>query len=403
MYQRYGGNTNILDSLGLNQLFSHDEMRRLGTSAPGELERQHQQEQIDRNNLQLSKDQATQWQNLKTQLSRAGMEIENTFIVGLVGLAGPLGELSSSFNDLVKAFLTSPVVRDGIQEVGHWLHEFSDYLKSPKFKEDVDKTLAALEKFETGIKKTYDWVVSWLPTGTTPNGPAVPAYSGTVGNTEPGYGPSSDDATGAQRRGDAAGAVWDAVKGTWHYLSSDQFSDFQRLPGAAGKFYPIEESQKLPKGLLWNLEGNESSHNTDPASRVQNSYGMLGPFQNSVDDAKQSGFAPIDRLNEAKAAEMTAKRIREYADMFGGDVEKGVASYLEGPGNVKAQIAAAAKQGVDWHTKLPKGKYADGSSYDVADYVRKAMIGVKVENNTGGSANVTVRSLGSAGSPAVPQ
>ena len=372
-FKKYRGNFDVLDALGFGQLFSHDEMRRLGSTEPGELERQRQQEQVDREKLKLSKDEAMQWQNLKTRLGVAGEAIELTLIHGLVPLTGPLAELSTSFNDVVRAFLQSSTVRDGITMVGHWLHEFATYLQTPQFKEDVEKTLIALKKFETGLESAYDWIASFFKTSeVAPPGPAVPTFPDATGGT-------SDPSWGAHPEG-VPHEIWDPIKRAWEYVTSPAFRTTPPpaggIPGGAEKFENYESRYDLPHGLLWEIEGLESSHNTDPSTRVENAAHALGPFQITPDTAKDLGLEPIDRLDEGKSADAAARYLRQLMDQFGGRteeaLEKAIVAYRVGPSALRAEIARTTGEGRDWHAGL-----ADDPAWrDVPHYLATALAGL---------------------------
>jgi hypothetical protein len=68
---------------------------------------------------------AEQWQNLITQLERAGMTIGAVLIKGLLPLEKPLEHLSEQFVKAVAAFLQSHNVEDAIKKFGAWLDNFA--------------------------------------------------------------------------------------------------------------------------------------------------------------------------------------------------------------------------------------------------------------------------------------
>ena len=409
MYQRYGGNTNILDSLGLNQLFSHDEMRRLGTSAPGQLELQHQQEIADRKKLELTKQDAQQWQDLKTRLGVASDAIEITFIRGLIPLAGPLTELSTRFNELATVFLKSPIVEEAVTGLAHGLHELSDYMQKPAFKKDVDDILEDLKSFGAGVKNAAlslneafgakgdsgAWLPEWVK-----NIPILgPIFQG-VANAGKSAGYATGNAINSIGQRFGAGAA-DA---TVNPLLSE---------GALrAKMNEIEQQHGLPLGLIWAAEGAESSHNTDKSTWVENKDGSLGPLQLSVDEAKTGGISSGDRRDRVKSAYAYAVNMERLYKKY-GDIEESIAAYNEGEGNLDSQLAMAKRTGKDWHLFLPEGTNKNGYKYNVGHYVSRISSGldtgqinpdfrvthkshILIENNTGGGAMVITRSLNNA-------
>lgn len=106
--------------------------------------------------------------------------------------------------------------------------------------------------------------------------------------------------------------------------------------GSAGLFSNLEKQYGLPAGLLdrmWNQESGRGKNMLSPK-------GAMGHFQFMPGTAKQYGVSdPNDLTQSATGA---AKYLRDLMGMFGGDINRAVAAYNWGPGNVQRYGLGAA-------------------------------------------------------------
>lgn len=126
------------------------------------------------------------------------------------------------------------------------------------------------------------------------------------------------------------------------------------LQAMAGEFGSLEGKYGLPAGLLSSVAATESGGDPFAESKA----GAKGLFQFMPGTAKDMGLKGRDVYDPHKSAEAAAKYLRWLMDATGGDLEKTLASYNWGLGNVQ-------KKGMD---NLPP---------ETRNYVPKVMAGMR--------------------------
>lgn len=126
------------------------------------------------------------------------------------------------------------------------------------------------------------------------------------------------------------------------------------LQAMAGEFGALEGKYGLPAGLLSSVAATESGGDPFAESKA----GAKGLFQFMPGTAKDMGLKGRDVYDPHKSAEAAAKYLRWLMDATGGDLEKTLASYNWGLGNVQ-------KKGMD---NLPS---------ETRNYVPKVMAGMR--------------------------
>ncbi|MFH2961035.1 lytic transglycosylase domain-containing protein [Klebsiella pneumoniae] len=126
------------------------------------------------------------------------------------------------------------------------------------------------------------------------------------------------------------------------------------LQAMAGEFGALEGKYGLPAGLLSSVATTESGGDPFAESKA----GAKGLFQFMPGTAKDMGLKGRDVYDPHKSAEAAAKYLRWLMDATGGDLEKTLASYNWGLGNVQ-------KKGMD---NLPS---------ETRNYVPKVMAGMR--------------------------
>lgn len=126
------------------------------------------------------------------------------------------------------------------------------------------------------------------------------------------------------------------------------------LQAMAGEFGALEGKYGLPAGLLSSLSAAESGG--DPYA--ESPKGAKGPFQFMDGTARDLGLKGMDVYDPHKSADAAARYLRYLLDATGGDLEKTLASYNWGLGNVQ-------KKGMD---NLPS---------ETRNYVPKVMAGMR--------------------------
>lgn len=126
------------------------------------------------------------------------------------------------------------------------------------------------------------------------------------------------------------------------------------LQAMAGEFGALEGKYDLPAGLLSSVSATESGGDPFAVSPK----GAKGPFQFMDGTARDLGLKGMDVYDPHKSADAAARYLRFLLDATGGDLEKTLASYNWGLGNVQ-------KKGMD---NLPS---------ETRNYVPKVMAGMR--------------------------
>ncbi|HBX6885846.1 TPA: lytic transglycosylase domain-containing protein [Klebsiella pneumoniae] len=126
------------------------------------------------------------------------------------------------------------------------------------------------------------------------------------------------------------------------------------LQAMAGEFGALEGKYGLPAGLLSSVAATESGGDPFAVSPK----GAKGPFQFMDGTARGLGLKGMDVYDPHKSADAAARYLRYLLDATGGDLEKTLASYNWGLGNVQ-------KKGMD---NLPS---------ETRNYVPKVMAGMR--------------------------
>ncbi|EPO5433743.1 transglycosylase SLT domain-containing protein [Klebsiella pneumoniae] len=126
------------------------------------------------------------------------------------------------------------------------------------------------------------------------------------------------------------------------------------LQAMAGEFGTLEGKYGLPAGLLSSVAATESGGDPYAVSPK----GAKGPFQFMDGTARDLGLKRMDVYDPHKSSDAAARYLRFLLDATGGDLEKTLASYNWGLGNVQ-------KKGMD---NLPS---------ETRNYVPKVMAGMR--------------------------
>lgn len=311
---------------------------------------------------------AAQWQKFTQQMERAGDQIESVFVKKLAALEPSLEDLSRSVVQVVTE-LVDDIKPTDIEALGHWIEDTAKFLEGSDFKKDVREFVDDVELLGKGIKRGLEWL-GLIPDPNKqepyhdpwddPRGPVAPD---TPHRAPPKSAPHID------RGGD-----WDKVS----FFTSDVSSGDQR--------------SALLKSIAW----EESRDNPNAVSPK----GALGEFQFMPETARQYGLKnPFDPVQSAKAAD---HYLTDLSEEFGGNIEKVIAAYNWGPGNLEKDIE---RRGADWKSGLPDetSGYLRKVMRDLADAMSQGRGAgnagapggatgggrIRVENNTGGSAIIT--------------
>jgi len=165
---------NVLQARGLNQFITLEDFERLKNTPAGEIRDYGDRYRRSVAPLELPEGVSKAWQDLQVQLGIAGRTLEQTLIVGLTGLAKPIGDLSASFTHLVQDLLGSKTVADLLTKLSGGIKWLDDEISKPDFHDNVEKFLSAIGQMAKALGAFAEWIWSKLPESVT----GTPAFGG---------------------------------------------------------------------------------------------------------------------------------------------------------------------------------------------------------------------------------
>jgi len=334
-----------IEKRGLQGIVSVETLRRLKATSPEELAKAQQSYGADVKGLGLDDKSARVWQDFAVQMSRAGQQIENVLVKGLIGLAGPLTSLSESVVKSIQSLVSSPKLGEWIKEFGAGIESAAKYVGSDDFQKDV-------KSFADGVASLAESIVSAL------------RFLGAIPKREEDK-TEFDRAAEANRK--AGGGFWSTGRlGQWWNGTLNQGGGSAQapIPGQA----PDADSTLA---LFRKLE-----HSGDSAVSPK---GAIGRYQITPDTARTYGADP-SRLTDPDYNTATAKKIlTDLAAKYNGDLEAMEVAYNAGPRRADRWI----RGGRDDST-LPK---------ETRDYLANGRVQVTIMNQTGSNIVVTQSQL----------
>lgn len=143
---------------GLTNFFTLDDLNRFKNMSDEEITAMEKRAQQDARLLQISDQQARQWQDFNVQLDYSSQSIRNTFVRGLGPLTPQLSKLSDALSGAIDTVLKSPELGKWIDALAGGIERFGNYLASPTFKSDVESFMSGVEKLGRVIMKVLGWL-----------------------------------------------------------------------------------------------------------------------------------------------------------------------------------------------------------------------------------------------------
>ncbi|EJH2738488.1 hypothetical protein NDH93_002514 [Escherichia coli] len=254
IFVKNGSTLQGANAYGLTNFFSLDDLNRFKNMSDEEIDAMERRAQKDAKLLQITDQQARQWQDFNVQLDYSGQSIRNTFVRGLGPLTPQLSKLSDALAGAIDTVLQSPELGKWIDGLAGGIERFGKYLASPEFTKDVDSFMAGIEKLGALIGKVYDWVVgkTSISVADVKEGSSILSDK-KVTDPETGktYTPSSEDDP----------RVWGWLKGVKRFFSSGDVKPVDPTPAdVTAKGRTIADRFNNPTNLRW-AEGY-GTHNT---------------------------------------------------------------------------------------------------------------------------------------------
>ncbi|ENM2943116.1 hypothetical protein ACAJ38_002794 [Escherichia coli] len=254
IFVKNGSTLQGANAYGLTNFFSLDDLNRFKNMSDEEIDAMERRAQKDAKLLQITDQQARQWQDFNVQLDYSGQSIRNTFVRGLGPLTPQLSKLSDALAGAIDTVLQSPELGKWIDGLAGGIERFGNYLASPEFTKDVDSFMAGIEKLGTLIGKVYDWVVGKTDisvSDVTSGSSILSDKKVTDPKTGQTYTPGSEDDP----------RVWGWLKGVKRFFSSGGVKPVDPTPAdVSAKGRTIADRFNNPTNLRW-AEGY-GTHNT---------------------------------------------------------------------------------------------------------------------------------------------
>ncbi|HAU3156259.1 TPA: hypothetical protein JDD61_003699 [Salmonella enterica subsp. salamae] len=255
IFTQTGGTLQGANAYGLTSFFSIDDLNRFKNMSDAEIDAMEKRAKRDAQLLQITDEQARQWQDFNIQLDYSSQSIKNTFIRGLGPLTPGLTKLSDALSGAIDTVLQSPELGKWIDGLAGGIQRFGDYLASPDFKNDVEDFMVKVEKLGKVIGKVVDWILgktdaAGIIDGVKSESTILNANPVTDPKTGKTYTPGSEDDP----------HVWGWLKGVKRFFSGGDVAPVDPLPANVNaKGRTIADRFNNPGNLRW-AEGYETSN-----------------------------------------------------------------------------------------------------------------------------------------------
>lgn len=376
---------------GLTNFFTLDDLNRFKNMSDEEITAMEKRAQQDARMLQITDQQARQWQDFNVQLDYSSQSIRNTFVRGLGPLTPQLSKLSDSLSGAIDTVLKSPELGKWIDALARGIERFGNYLSSPEFTSDVLSFMDGVKRLGQSVSRLID------------------LFAGKISLSE--FMSGSSSILGSSTREDAEGSqpyvpgsesdprVWGVLK--WGKMASGvaptQYDDYF---SEAAKKYNVD-----PRWLKA-IAAGESSWDQNAVSKA-GAKGLMQVMPGNFQPG-ENPFDPRDNIMAGArvfswAMQSANGDLDEALRYYNGGVRRGSSENRAYPGRIREKYAAMYGEpksndatGVDSSEiakntsktnqllqQIVDGKGGRGGSGDVVIY-----------NNTGGNAVVTSAQLG---------
>lgn len=376
---------------GLTNFFTLDDLNRFKNMSDEEITAMEKRAQQDARMLQITDQQARQWQDFNVQLDYSSRSIRNTFVRGLGPLTPQLSKLSDALSGAIDTVLKSPELGKWIDALARGIERFGNYLSSPEFTSDVLSFMDGVKRLGQSVSRLID------------------LFAGKISLSE--FMSGSSSILGSSTREDAEGSqpyvpgsesdprVWGVLK--WGKMASGvaptQYDDYF---SEAAKKYNVDPrwlkaiaagesswdqnavSKAGAKGLMQVIPGNfqPGENPFDPRDNIMAGARVFSRAMQSANGDLDEALRYYNGGSRRGSAENRAYpgRIREkYAAMYGAPKNN------DASGVDSSEIAKNTSKTNQLLQQIVDGKGGRGGSGDVVIY-----------NNTGGNAVVTSAQLG---------
>ncbi|HBR4105432.1 TPA: lytic transglycosylase domain-containing protein [Klebsiella pneumoniae] len=383
---------------GLTNFFTLDDLNRFKNMSDEEITTMEKRAQQDARMLQITDQQARQWQDFNVQLDYSSQSIRNTFVRGLGPLTPQLSKLSDALAGAIDTVLKSPELGKWIDALAGGIERFGNYLASPKFKSDVESFMSGVERLGRVIMK----VLGWLDGGSSAMDDIKSGSSFLNNDVQTDAGGSHFVKGGLSDPNTPAASKWLARH--LYSLTGTAPAEYDQYFLDAAKKYNVDPrwlkaiaagesswdqnavSKAGAKGLMQVMPGNflPGENPFDPRDNI-----MAGArvFKDGLDWSSRNAGGDFDealryynggvRRGSAENRDYPGRIREKYAAMYGAPKSN------DATGVDSSEIAKNTSKTNQLLQQIVDGKGGRGGSGDVVIY-----------NNTGGNAVVTSAQLG---------
>lgn len=392
IFTQTGGTLQGANAYGLTSFFSIDDLNRFKNMSDAEIDAMEKRAKRDAQLLQITDEQARQWQDFNVQLDYSSQSIKNTFIRGLGPLTPGLTKLSDALSGAIDTVLQSPELGKWIDGLAGGIQRFGDYLASPDFKNDVEDFMVKVEKLGKVIGKVVDWIIGKtnLSVDDIKSGSSILSDKPVVDpKTGQSYIPGSESDPNV-----SAGLKW-----------------LKRASGVTPTAYDsyFEEAAKkfdLDPKLLKSVAAAESSWDQNAVSKA-GAQGLMQVMPMNFQPG-ENPFDPRDNIMAGARVMSWAKQqsggdFDEMLRWYNGGKNRGSQENINYPGRVKEQYAAIyGTQPNPVNAPSQETSEIARNTAKTNQLLQQAIdsnrnsggAGLVVYNNTGGNAVVTSAQLG---------
>lgn len=374
---------------GLTNFFTLDDLNRFKNMSDEEITAMEKRAQQDARMLQITDQQARQWQDFNVQLDYSSQSIRNTFVRGLGPLTPQLSKLSDALSGAIDTVLKSPELGKWIDGLARGIERFGNYLSSPEFTSDVLSFMDGVKRLGQSVARLIDLFAGKISLSEFMSGSSSILGSSTREDAEGGqpYVPGSES--------DPRVSPYLKKAKAFFGPAPIQYDDY---------FSEAAEKYNVDPRWLKAIAGAESSWNQNAKGPVTSSGQQAMGLMQVMPGNFQTGEKPFEPRDNI----MAGARVFSWAmQQSGGDFDEALRYYNGGnrrgsseniayPGRVREQYAAMYgtpknndATGVDSSEIAKNTSKTNQLLQQIVDNHGNSGREIVVYNNTGGNAIVS--------------
>ena len=386
-------NTAFLQSTGFPQIgFSLDDMRRLGATDRGELERASTQYGTDSKSLNISNRDTDSLYAFSRQLELAGQKLQSAFTNRLAELGPSLGGLVATLEKDAEILVNNVFSKENILALESGIDTLTHFLGSQEFKDDIKYFVDGMGKIAHAIMGALKLISpDSVPDNSAADASDPKAQANDLLDRQTLIKHPYNFAAQADPHGLFGGpgsTPGPFAKKTYVSPYYEYFNPANpESKDVVSKLAGYEKQANLPRGFLTDVILAESSGDR----RAVSPKGAQGAMQLMPATAKQYGVTdPLDFDQNVRAgASYYRDLFKKYKnDLPTEQLRKSLAAYNWGPGNLDKDINgytdASGKHhegyGKDWEQHVPK---------ETENYIKR-ILDMLAKSNNANSVQITI-------------